>query len=145
MITREFIETANAAAAAAGFINPDFRAATKGENAYTFRSYYDFNGGTNGKGETLKIGVSTGEDSSDKNSLPRLWHKAGHTPTILRRYWCITTYVTDEAGNCWGTYNPQHKRQGTRAVTDFAYMLEATPENLTAILRECAKRFIEAN
>lgn len=141
MITREFIEAANAAAAAAGFINPDFRAATNGENAYTFRSLYDFKG-TNRKGETMIIEVTTGEDSGDKRSLPRLWHKAGNTPTILRHYWCLKTCVTDEAGNCWGIYNPQHTQGGK---INFAYMLEATPENLTAILRECVKRFNAAN
>lgn len=141
MITREFIEAANAAAAAAGFINPDFRAATNGENAYTFRCLYDFKG-TNRKGETLRVEISTGEDSGDKRSLPRLWYKAGNTPTILRRYWHVITYVMDAEGNCWGTYNPQHT---TGHKINFAYMLEATPENLTAILRECVKRFNAAN
>ncbi len=141
MITPQFIEAANAAAAKVGFINPNFVAARNGENAYTFRSFYDFKD-TSRKGETLKVEISTGEDSGTKYSTPRLWYNAGNTPTILRRYWCITTYVTDAEGDCWGIYNPQHTKGGK---IDFAYMLEATPENLTAILRECVKRFNAAN
>lgn len=93
MITHEFIETANRAAAVTGFINPDFRAATKGENAYTFRSYYDFNGGTNSKGETLKIEVSTGEDSGDKKQLAAplaqdRTHAHDITPLLVHIYLC---------------------------------------------------------
>ena len=81
------------------------------------------------------------EDSSFKNSLPKLWSKGGYINRVLETYWSIETYVKDTEGNSYGIYNPQHKlsEDGRRMVIDFNWMFEATEENKEKLINEVYK------
>ncbi len=130
--TPEFIEAANALAAAAGFINPFCTA--KADMLY-FMNLYDFDG-INGKGERMEVAIFEGTATNHERNNERTLDE------ILRHYWHIRVDVYDGAGNCVEKYNPQHSKDGK---IDFVYMLEANLENLFLILREVAKRFNKAN
>ncbi|MBZ9622879.1 hypothetical protein G9F71_008435 [Clostridium sp. FP2] len=94
------------------------------------RWFYTFTD-TNEKGEKIIIELDKCEDSSLKNSLPKLWKQNGYVDRVLETYWSIQTYVKDTEGNSFGRYNPQHKlrEDGKGEVIDFEWMFEATEEN----------------
>lgn len=110
-----------------------------------FYYYRDENGNDrrNSKGERLLIEISHCTDSKSKNSLPALWYKSGYTPERLATYLCIHTFVENEAGDCYGRYNPQEKlsEDRKRMVIDFKYMLPATAANFEKLLKETRRRF----
>lgn len=101
---------------------------------------------TNKKGESLIIELSKNEDSSFKNSLPKLWYKNGYTNRILESYWSIGTYVKDSEGQSYGRYNPQHKISDDkkRSALNFDWMLEATEENKEKLINEVYQIFTTA-
>ncbi len=80
-------------------------------------------------------------ESNGNGSLPELWYKAGYTDKILNRYICISTYCTDEKGNCVGHFNPQTNNQ---SKINFDYMLESTEENLNKLI-DASVRMYEKN
>lgn len=138
-----FIHQANEAAAKADFNKPEFMA---GSHPLTFRSFYTYgdeagNPIKNAKGETIVVEVGMTEDSGKDNGLHFFWYKRHLIDRILPTCWHITTYVTNSAGDCYGYYNPQSKKDGNRMVVDFDWMFEAEPDNLYKLLSECAKRF----
>lgn len=104
--------------------------------------FYEFTE-PNAKGETLIIELSKCDNPGGSHALPILWKKHGFIDRVLETYWCISTYVRDTEGNCWGMYNPQHKlsEDGKRAVIDFCWMFEATEENKEKLLDEALKIF----
>ena len=99
---------------------------------------------TNSKGESIVLEFSIGYWGNE-SKLWDSWVKEGwrkKTDTLLFLY----TYVTDKDGNCWGCYNPQHKRSedGKREVVDFDYLPEATAEGYRLLIDETMRRFREA-
>lgn len=70
------------------------------------------------------------------------WVRSGLLPRWIRQTLHVSTYFTDAEGRCWGLYNPQEKRQGTRNVVNYEWKLEATPENEKKILAECERRYL---
>ena len=110
--------------------------------------------GKNSKGETLIVELTKCENPGGKTSLPYLWKKHGFTDKIMETWWGVSTYVTDEKGNCWGKYNPRQKpytryHKGKlvecRPVINFDWLLEATEENAKKLLAEIERRFLEGN
>ena len=88
----------------------------------------------NNKGEHVKVVISKETtDPKNKNSLPNQWAKAGYIKKPIYNYLHADVYVTDEEGNCWGRYNPQH---GDTHHLNFKWLLEATSENEKKILNE---------
>lgn len=83
----------------------------------------------------VEVGI-TEHDRADKNDLCNLWKKAGYIPEFLPTTAHITTYYTDIEGKCSGLYNIQRTRDHK---VDFAYMLEATPENIEKLVSECIR------
>lgn len=81
-------------------------------------------------------------DNSSKNSLARLWYKAGKTPDLLESYWSVTVYATDASGLCLGKYNPTVRYDAVqhRPLIDFAWKLPATPANRDKIIAEIIRR-----
>lgn len=95
--------------------------------------------------ESLTIELSLcKDDSNSKRSLPKLWYSFGYTDKVLETYWCVSTYVKDSEGYCWGKYNPQSKMEGKRTVINFDWMLEGTEENKEKLIDETYKRFSQA-
>lgn len=80
---------------------------------------------------------------NSRNSLMKIWKKAGYIPAVLPSYLVVNTYYTDIHGNCWGWYNVTVKRSedGKRQVLDFDYLREATPENEAELLAECIRMY----
>lgn len=97
----------------------------------------------NAKGETLVIELSECTNSGGKNALPVLWKKQGYIDRILDTYICVSTYVTDTDGHCWGRYNPQVKlsEDKKRSVINFDWMFENTEENKQKLIDECIRLF----
>jgi len=100
----------------------------------------------NAKGETFTIELSKCTNCGGSHALPVLWKQHGYIDRLLETYWCISTYMTDTEGRCWGAYNPQSKRSedGKRAVLNFNWMFEATEENKEKLIDEAFRLFSEA-
>ena len=99
-------------------------------NNINCRTYYHV-------GNNFLIEVSiTAHDKKDKNDLANLWMKHGFVDRFLPTTVHINTYYTDSENRCTGCYNVQHTRDGK---IDFAYMLEATPENIDRLVSECIR------
>jgi hypothetical protein len=78
---------------------------------------------------------------SYKRSNMNIWVKAGFLPAALPSYLCVSTYYYADDGNCYGWYNCQTmlSGDGKRMVIDFAYLLEATPENEQFLVAQCVQ------
>ena len=99
----------------------------------------------NAEGENLTVHLSYCTDPGTKKSLPALWYKNGDTPTRLDTYWFIYPVAFDSAKDERQRYNPQTIMYGPltgRRGLDFAWVLEATPENLYRLLAETKRRFL---
>lgn len=92
----------------------------------------------NEKDELIQVEITKCESDNSKKSIPNLWKKYGYMDTVLNSYWSVTVYATDEDGNCYGKYNPQHKNDSHK--TDFNWMFEATEKNRIKILEEIERR-----
>lgn len=95
------------------------------------------------------VEIATCEYDHSKNSLMSLWVKHGWVDDFIEKVLWASTYYTDDEGNCWGRYNPQYATEVDeygehRAVIDFGWMLEATPENERRLLEECERLMVEA-
>lgn len=133
------------------------------ETKYTIEDRY--NGGKfitftepNGLGETLQIEITrvTGEG---KHFLGNLWAKEKFINKPVKSYWYVMTYVTDANGDCWWKYNVTTNKTvgysttagGVRDVVElrptvnFAYIHEATEENMETILERIENRFLWGN
>ena len=108
------------------------------ETVTTSRTDYHFTDRT-AAGETLLVTLVKCEDSGEKNSLPAMWYKYGHTSERLATYWAVDTYAIDENGHCFGFYNPTHKN----GKLDFDWVLPATEENAARLLAEIVRRASE--
>lgn len=108
------------------------------ERAEGWRWFYTFKE-KNEKGELLQIELSKCiPDNSSPSSLPVLWKKHGHIDRILESYWCVSTYVTEDNGNCYGRYNPQIRKDVHKL--NFEWVIEATEENRIKLLEEFERR-----
>lgn len=99
----------------------------------------------NAEGEKLTVCLSYCTDSGTKKSLPALWHRNGDTPMRLATYWFIHPVVFDSATDECHKYDPQLIKYGPLTGSrglDFAWLLEATPENLYKLLSETKRRFL---
>lgn len=97
----------------------------------------------NQKRESLKVELYRSEtDMKDKKELPHLWKKAKYIDEVMPSYWHVNTFVKDTEGNCFGKYNPQHKKE--KCEIDFSWMLEGTEENKEKILKEIYRIFMES-
>lgn len=82
------------------------------------------------------------------NGLSKLWHRLGYTPTRLRQWWYIIPHI-DKDGETRTPMqiNPTIKESEAWIfdiipTTNFAWVLEATPENLYKLLSETKRRFL---
>lgn len=93
-------------------------------------------------GEKILVEFSYCENSGSVHSLPNMWYKSGRIDRVLKNYWSISTFATDENGTYRGRYSPQDKlsEDGKRLVIDFDWMFEATEENAAKLLKEIEKR-----
>lgn len=98
-------------------------------------------------------------DYDHKWATGYIWRKAGRIDGTLDCYWHVDTYVYNEKGECYGTYNPFEMtlcgkpersslapggyRVPVRPVIDFDWLLDATDESADVILDEIYRRFIE--
>ena len=78
------------------------------------------------------------------NSLMTLWVKHGWMRKYIEKTLSVTTYYTDDDGNCFGIYNPQVKTGineygNPYPEINFSWMLEATPKNEQRLLNECER------
>lgn len=96
--------------------------------------------GASAAGERIVAEFSVFEDYGGPASVMGRWVKSGHMPARLSTWWGVQVYAYDDAGNCRGRYNPTEKRGGRGYVVDFAWVLEATPENMGRISDEIARR-----
>ena len=101
----------------------------------------------NGIGETLWVEIVFCTDPGGAKSLPALWYKRGLTPTRLASYWYICATAKAPEYNGVGyikKYNPMliPSDNPCRLTTNFAWLLEATPENLYKLLTEVKRRFL---
>ena len=100
----------------------------------------------NGIGETLWVEIDFCTDPGGAKSLPALWYKRGLTPKRLASYWYIyaTAMAPEYNGVGYIKYNPMLIPSGKpcRLTTNFAWVLEATPENLYRLLSETKRRFL---
>lgn len=85
---------------------------------------------------------------TSKHGLPAWWHKRGYTPTRLRQWWYVIPSI-DKDGEMRTPVciNPMIKKSETWTfdfipTTNFAWVLEATPENLYKLLAETKRRFL---
>lgn len=93
----------------------------------------------NRKNERIVIELTVTEhDKGNKNDLMNLWIKHGYIKEFIPETINIMVYVYDEAGNCWGKYNPQIIK-GENKI-NFKWMLANTPENEKKIIREIKRR-----
>lgn len=83
-----------------------------------------------------------------KNGLPECWYKFGYTPTRLRQWWYVIPHI-DKDGEIRTPVqiNPMVKKSETWTfdfipTTNFAWVLQATPENLYRLLAEVKRRFL---
>ena len=93
---------------------------------------------SNANKESLTIEVCYCTDTGRNESLPALWYKRGNTPTRLATFWAIRPEAKSRYGDITVEYNPMVKGQSL----DFAWVLEATPENLYKLLTEVKRRFL---
>ena len=109
------------------------------EKRSAYRELITFEG-VNSKNEKIQLELTRCESEGKAGSLPYLWKKNGRMDRILKNWWCLSTFATEDAGNgsCWGRYNPQDKisEDGKRRVIDFGWMLEATEENREKLIAE---------
>ena len=101
----------------------------------------------NGIGETLWVEIVFCTDPGGAKSLPALWYKRSLTPTRLASYWYICATANAPEYNGVGyikKYNPMliPSDNSCRLTTNFAWLLEATPENLYKLLSETKRRFL---
>lgn len=101
----------------------------------------------NGIGETLWVEIIFCADPGGAKSLPALWYKRGLTPTRLASYWYVGTTAEAPEYNGVGyvkKYNPMRipADNSCGSTTNFAWLLEATPENLYKLLTETRRRFL---
>lgn len=82
------------------------------------------------------------------NGLSKLWHKLGYTHTRLRQWWYIIPHI-DKDGETRTPLciNPIIKKCETWTAdfiptANFAWVLEATPDNLHKLLTEVKRRFL---
>ena len=96
--------------------------------------------GVNSKNEKIQMELTRCESEGKAGSLPYLWKKKRYMDRILKNWWCLSTFATEDAGNgtCWGRYNPQEKisEDGKRRVINFEWMFEATEENRKKLIEE---------
>lgn len=93
----------------------------------------------NEKGELIQVELSKCEpDNSRPESFPNLWKKHGYIDRVLESYWCVSTYATEENGDCYGRYNPQIRKDAFKL--DFDWIIEATEENRIKLLEEVERR-----
>ena len=96
----------------------------------------------NAKGEKLCVEIGFCHDGGGKNSLPRLWYQYGYTKEIMKDWWSVQTYVTNQEGACYRAYDPTIKPTfDRRFAIDFDWHLSATPENFKKLLEEVLRRF----
>ena len=94
----------------------------------------------------LVVEIATVEhDRKSKSGLMSLWVKNGWMSEFLDTTLNVSTYFYPaDGGGCFGRYNPTEKahESGRRSVVDFAWKLEATPENEARILAECERMML---
>lgn len=97
------------------------------------------------KGNTvLTVELLQGVD----NGLSKLWHRLGYTPTRLRQWWYIIPHIDKDGETRTAVcINPMIKKCEAWTAdfiptTNFAWVLEATPENLYKLLTEVKRRFL---
>lgn len=90
---------------------------------------------TNNKGEKIEVWIfKTHHGTKGKSCLMTTWLECGYVEKFMPETWYIETYVYDSVGNCKGLYNPLIKPHNNKI--NFDWVLEATTENLTKIIKE---------
>lgn len=91
-------------------------------------------------GEVLEVEVTRIRDHGGAGSLAAMWRRQGLTDTVMTTWWHVQVCATDGHGRCRARYNPTEVTGDGRPRCDFAWLLEATEENLERILREVERR-----
>ena len=100
-----------------------------------------------GDNATLMIEILHCVDTA-KNGLSEWWYKYGYTPTRLRQWWYVIPHINKKGKTRTPVcINPTIKKSETWTAdfiptTNFAWVLEATPENLYKLLTEVKRRFL---
>lgn len=98
-------------------------------------------------GDRFTVEIATCEhDLSRSSDLMNVWKKHGYIAASLPSHLSVSTYYTDEDGQCWGRYNITVKPSddGRRQVINFDYLREATPKNEMELVAECIRLMVKA-
>lgn len=90
-------------------------------------------------GGVLTVDITTCEYDRSASSLMTLWVRNGYVPRFVERVLWAQTYLKTDEGEVTDVFNPQVKDRGI----DFAWLLEATPENEGRLLDEIWRRYHE--
>ena len=103
-----------------------------------YRKMLEFNGRTP-KEERVVVEISyCYPDNTNKNSLPNLWKKSGHTQKLYKNYISIQTYAEQPNGTCYAIYNPQNIIEDRRCVINFDWLFEISQDSENLLLHEVA-------
>lgn len=91
----------------------------------------------------LQVDICVTEHDRGRASLMGMWVRRGLLPAHVDRTLSVSTYYTDDAGRCWGMFNPTERPGGHGHVVDFDWVLEATPDNERRLLEEIDRRYRE--
>lgn len=94
----------------------------------------------------LRVELFRAEYDRSRNSLMTMWVKRGMMPKFLGQVWCVQTFFTEGEGaerrEIGEAFNPQVKKKPLGGLEiNFAWMLEATPENKERLLGEIERRY----
>ena len=89
-------------------------------------------------GGVLTIDVTTCEYDRSANGLMTLWVRYGFVPGHIERAIWAQTYLQTKDGQLTDMFNPQVTDDGK---IDFAWLLEATPENEERLIGEILRRY----
>lgn len=90
----------------------------------------------------MEVEISeTVHDKACSYDLMHRWIKTGYVSEWHDTSLTVQTYYSEDGKSCYGYYNPTARlsEDGKRLVIDFDWVLDATPENVSRILRECER------
>ena len=96
--------------------------------------------GTTPGGEVVVAEFCRCEGYGGVHSSMARWVKEGCLPEALPTWWSVSVQATDSKGDCRARYDPTETAGGHSRVIDFAWLLEATPENMERISDEIVRR-----
>lgn len=80
---------------------------------------------------------------SHTNDLMNIWKKHNFIDEVKDTHINISTFYTNEKGECIGKYNIMTRRNGTRQMINFDYLLGATEDNIKLLVAECIRLYMK--